>query len=86
MAQLHGLPGIPEWGEWFTEQLENHQAIVPLLGLRCNPVLVKGSKQQFLSWLSLGVKSGLLGFPEQAGPTHWPRLSLDQIFTPQPTA
>jgi hypothetical protein len=86
LAQLHGLPGIPDWGDWFAERLENHQAIVPLLGLGCNPVLIKGNKQQFLDWLALGVESGLLRFPEQAGPTHWPRLSLDQIFTPQPTA
>ena len=84
MAQLHGLPGIPEWGEWFVEQLENHQAITPLLGLGCNPVLVKGAKQQFLSWLEKGVKTGQLGFPEEAGPTHWPSLSLDQIFLAQP--
>jgi hypothetical protein len=86
LAQLHGLPGVPAWGDWFTEQLENHQASVPLLGLGCNPVLIKGNKQQFLDWLALGVESGLLRFPEQAGPTHWPKLSLDQIFTPQPAA
>ena len=86
LAQLHGLPGIPEWGEWFVEQLENHQAITPLLGLGCNPVLVKGSKQQFLAWLARGVKTGQLGFPEVAGPTHWASLSLDQIFLTQPAA
>ena len=81
LAQLHGLPGIPEWGEWFVEQLENHQGIVPLLGLGCSPVLVKGDKQQFLSWLARGVKHGLLRLPEQTGPTRWPRLSLDHIMT-----
>jgi hypothetical protein len=80
LAQLHGLPGIPNWGEWFVEQLENHQAIVPLLGLGCNPVLIKGSKQQFLTWLAQGVKTGQLEFPNEAGPTRWPGLSLDQIF------
>jgi len=85
LAQLHGLPGIPDWGEWFVEQLQNHQAIIPLLGLGCNPVLIKGNKQQFLSWLARGVKSGLVSLPEQAGPTHWPRLRLDQIMI-QPTS
>jgi len=83
LAQLHGLPGIPDWGEWFVEQLENHQAIIPLLGLGCNPVLVKGNKQQFLSWLAMGVKTGQLGFPEKTGPTRWPGLGLDQIFLSQ---
>lgn len=85
LAQLHGLAGIPDWGEWFVEQLENHQAITPLLGLGCSPVLVKGNKQQFLSWLARGVKGGLLSFPEQTGSTHWPRLRLDQIMI-QPTS
>ncbi|MBZ5505119.1 MAG: hypothetical protein LAO78_06510 [Acidobacteriia bacterium] len=85
LAQLHGLPGIPDWSDWFVEQLENHQAIIPLLGLGCSPVLVKGDKQQFLSWLARGVKSSVLNFPEQTGPTHWPRLRLDQIMI-QPTS
>jgi hypothetical protein len=80
LAQLHGLPGIPEWGDWFVEQLNNHQAIVPLLGLGCVPVLVKGDKQTFLSWLAQGVKTGQLEFPEQTGRTNWPGLSLDHIF------
>ena len=84
LAQLHGLPGNPEWGDWFVEQLENHQAIIPLLGLGCSPVLVKGSKQQFLSWLAKGVKSGQLRFPAETGPTRWPNLSLDHIFLAQP--
>ena len=84
MAQLHGLPGIPEWGPWFMEQLENHQAILPLLGLGCKPVLVKGSKQQFLSWLGRGVSAGQLEFPESAGPAHWPGLSLEKIFLAPP--
>src|SRR5215467_542350 len=57
LAQLQGLPGIHDWGDWFVEQLENHQAIVPLLGLGCNPVLIKGNKQQFLSWLARGVQA-----------------------------
>jgi len=85
LTQLHGLPGIPDWGEWFVDQLKNHQGIIPLLGLGCSPVLVKGNKQQLLSWLARGVQSGLLSFPEQTGPTHWPRLHLDQIMI-QPTS
>jgi hypothetical protein len=86
LARLHGLPGAPDWDEWFVDQLEHHQAIVPLLGLGCSPVLVKGSKPQFLSWLARGVKSGQLSFPEEIGPTQWPALSLNQTFLTQSTA
>jgi hypothetical protein len=86
LAQVHGLPGIPDWNEWFVEQLENHQAITPLLGLGCNPVLVKGTKLQFLSWLANGVNAGQLKFPEEAGSTHWPGLGLEKIFLSQTPA
>jgi hypothetical protein len=85
LAQLHGLPGQPDWGEWFVEQLEKLQSIVPLLGLGCNPVLVKGNKEQFLCWLAKGVEAGQLKFPEHSGPTRWPSLSLNQILMAQPT-
>jgi hypothetical protein len=86
LAQLHGLPGIAEWGRWFVNRIDGHNAITPLLGLGCEPVLIKGNKDQFLAWLSQGVKAGELKFPEQAGPTLWPPLSLDQVFTPRPAA
>jgi len=81
LAQIHGLPGMPEWADWFHRQLEAHKAILPLLGVGGDPVLVKGHKEAFLSWLSQGVRSGDLTFPNAAGPVEWPRLSLDEIST-----
>src|ERR1700688_4356429 len=54
LAQIHGIPGIPDWAEWFLRQLEKRKAVVPMLGLGCNPVLIKGNKEQFLSWLGDG--------------------------------
>jgi hypothetical protein len=47
LAQIHGLPGIPEWADWFCRQLEVHKAIVPLLGIGCDPALVKGTKSSY---------------------------------------
>ena len=80
LAQIHGLPGMPEWADWFHGQLEAHKAIIPLLGIGCEPVLIQGEKAQFLSWLSQGVRSGLLPFPQATGPIEWPGLALTQIF------
>ncbi len=80
LAQIHGLPGIPEWAEWFHRQLETHKAIVPLLGVGCTPALIKGNKEQFLSWLSHGVRSGSLAFPVKTGPVPWPRVAMAEIF------
>jgi hypothetical protein len=80
LAQIHGLPGVPEWAEWFCGQLERHKAVVPLLGIGCYPVLVKGNKERFLSWLSNGVRRGDLAFPKETGPIRWPNRSLSEAF------
>jgi hypothetical protein len=80
LAQIHGLPGVPEWAEWFYRQLVGHNSLIPLLGIGCQPVLVRGDKELFLSWLSQGVRRGELSFSQQAGPIEWPSVSLGQIF------
>jgi hypothetical protein len=80
LAYVHGLPGIPEWADWFHRQLNGHDSLVSLLGIGCHPVLVKGAREQFLEWLSEGVRAGHLPFPQQAGPIQWPGVSLSRMF------
>lgn len=80
LAQTHGLPGMAEWAAWFCEQLEWHRAIMPILGIGCEPVLVKGNKEQFLSWLGRGVHGGELTIPPENGSVRWPRTALREIF------
>jgi len=80
LAQVHGLPGMPDWADWFYRQLEAHKAIMPLLAIGCDPVLVKGDKAKLLSWLSKGVSNGVLPFPVATGPVAWPCTTLREIF------
>jgi hypothetical protein len=80
LAHIHGIPGMPDWANWFASELETHQAIIPALGIGCDPVLVKGGKEQFLSWLSWGVESEAIRFPAETGSIHWPSLVLKDIF------
>lgn len=80
LAQIHGLPGVPEWADWFYRQLESHEALMPLLGVGCQPVLIKGNKQEFLSWLGKGVRSRRLAFPSQTGPIPWKGSTLADVF------
>jgi hypothetical protein len=82
VAEIHGIPGIPEWAEWFLGQLEKHNALVSVLGIGFSPVLVKGNKEQFLSWLSDGVWGGDIHFPAASGPIHWPSFNLQQVLLP----
>ena len=80
LAHIHGLPGVPEWADWFHRQLSRHDSVVPLLGIGCKPVLVKGHREQFLAWLSEGVRDGILPFPQRGGPIQWPTVGLGQLF------
>jgi hypothetical protein len=82
VAHIHGIPGVPEWADWFAGELETHKAIVRTLGIGCDPVLVKGEKERFLDWLSWGVESEAIRFPVETGSIHWPSLSLQDIFVP----
>jgi hypothetical protein len=56
--------------------------MVRALGIGCNPVLVKGEKEQFLDWLSWGVESEAIRLPSETGTIRWPSLSLHDIFLP----
>jgi hypothetical protein len=80
IAHIYGIPGIPEWADWFAHELDTHHAIIQALGIGCNPVIVKGEKEQFLDWLSWGVESGAIPFPTMTGSIRWPGVSLRDIF------
>jgi len=82
VADIYGIPGLPEWAEWFEYELKTHHAIAPVLGIGCDPVNIKGGKEQFLDWLSWGVESGAVRFPDEAGPIRWPGLSVQDLFLP----
>lgn len=81
LAHIHGLPGVPQWADWFYRQLESHKVLMPLLGIGCQPVLIKGNKEQFLAWLGKGVRSGELEFPTWTGPIQWKGSTLIDVFS-----
>ena len=82
LVRRQGLPAIPEWAEWFCRQLERRRAVIPILGIGCDPVMVRGCKQQFLKWLSQGIKCGAIRVPADAGRIEWPAFSLRQVLLP----
>jgi len=73
---------LPDWADWFAGELKTHRAIMPALGIGCEPVIVKGQKNQFLDWLSWGVESGAVNLPAETGSVRWPSLNLQDIFLP----
>jgi hypothetical protein len=81
IAHLFGIPGVPEWADWFREELATHRALVPALGIGCDPVIIKGTKETFLDWLSWGVESGAIQFPPSQGSIRWPSISLRNLLS-----
>jgi hypothetical protein len=71
IAQRFGLPVVPDWAEWFSEELRRHGAIKPLFGMGCSPVLVSGTKKLFLKWIGRALRQKRIWFPENNGPVCW---------------
>jgi hypothetical protein len=80
LAQIHGLPGLPDWSEWVCAQLVAKRTLVPLLGIGCKPSIVKASKKRLLAWIGYGIKKGRLAFPQESGRIDWPTITLETIF------
>jgi hypothetical protein len=80
IADIYGIPGMPDWSDWFADEVNTHRAITQALVIGCNPVIIKGEKEQFLDWLSWGVESGAVRFPAETGSIRWPSMSLEDIF------
>jgi hypothetical protein len=82
LVHIHGIPGMPGWADWFASELATHRALIPALGIGCDPGIVKGEKEQFLDWLSWGVESGAINLPSETGSIRWPGFDLEDLFPP----
>lgn len=80
IAQIFGLPALPDWADWFYQKLWRNLAITKLHGLGCHPVLITGTKEEFLRWLSVGIQKGEIQLPAQNGPAIWPMIPLQRIL------
>ena len=63
VANLHGLPLLFDWSEWFFAHLQRAGRIRPLSGLNCAPVAIQGTKNEFLEWIGAGLKNGQIQIP-----------------------
>jgi hypothetical protein len=71
---------MPDWADWFAGEQRSHRAIMPALGIGCDPVIVQGQKEQFLDWLSWGVESEAIRIPASTGSIRWSSPSLHDLF------
>jgi hypothetical protein len=63
VANLHGLPLLSDWSEWFCARLQKAGRIRQLSGLNCAPVAIQGTKNEFLEWIGAGLKNGQIQLP-----------------------
>src|SRR5258708_19639793 len=63
ITHIYGIPGIPEWADWFADELDTHRALIHALGIGCDPVIVKVTKDPFLHCLSSCIESAPIPFP-----------------------
>jgi hypothetical protein len=72
MAHIFGLPSVPGWADWFYKKLDENLAIHRIYGLGFDPVLVTGTKEELLRWLSEGIAESQTLINRHF--THWPGL------------
>jgi hypothetical protein len=58
VSHIFGIPGIPVWAGSFADELVTHRVFTHALGIGCDPVIIKGTKEQFLDWLGWGLWKG----------------------------
>jgi hypothetical protein len=64
LALSFGLPLLPDWATWFSTSLQSQKRVRKLAGLNCSPVLVTGTKAEFLEWIGAGLKAGDIAVPQ----------------------
>jgi hypothetical protein len=63
VANLHGLPLLSDWSDWFRLRLRKAGRVRQLSGLNCAPVAIQGTKSEFLEWIGAGLKNGEIQIP-----------------------
>ncbi|MGH9353200.1 MAG: hypothetical protein ACRD2G_13740 [Terriglobia bacterium] len=74
LSERFGLPVVPEWAGWFAAELGKRKAITRLVGIGCSSVLISGTKSKFLTWISRGLRRGMIKFPETNGSIRWQQM------------
>lgn len=64
LAIAFGLPLLPDWATWFSSRLHAQNRVHRLAGLNCSPILITGTKAEFLEWIGAGLRAGDIVVPQ----------------------
>jgi hypothetical protein len=76
MVSLLGLPADPRWGNVVLGEMRTDKLIRRLDGIGCNPAVVIGTREDFMTRMGQARALGLLPFPEKNGPVVWPQYAV----------
>jgi hypothetical protein len=69
---LHfGLPGVPEWADWFLSELQVRKKMQPMVGFGHKGIAVKTNRQELLKLMERGLRKKELQFPASNGKVQW---------------
>jgi hypothetical protein len=76
VVSLLGLPADPRWGNVVLSEMRKDKLIRRLDGIGCNPAVVIGTREDFMTRMGQARAVGLLPFPERNGPVVWPQYTI----------
>jgi hypothetical protein len=76
VVNLLGLPADPRWGTVVLGEMRQDKLIRRLDGIGCNPAVVFGTREDFMTRMGQACAVGLLRFPEKNGPVVWPQYTI----------
>ena len=80
LVNFLGLPADPRWADHILRIIESKRKVEEIEGIGCKPVVISATTEEVLEWVGEGVRSGSLGFPEEAGPIIWPHYALTRAL------
>jgi hypothetical protein len=67
LVNFLGLPADTRWANHILRIIENKRKVEEIDGIGCEPVVISATTEEVLEWVGEGLRSGNLGFPEEAG-------------------
>jgi hypothetical protein len=83
VVSLLGLPADPRWGNVVLSEMRKDKLIRRLDGIGCNPTVVIGTREDFMTRMGQARALGLLPFPAKNGPVVWPHYTVRDVLALQ---
>ena len=81
VVSLLGLPADPRWGDVILSEAKKEKRIRRIEGIGCNPAVVLGTREDFMSRIGQARSLDRLPFPDWNGPILWPQYSLRSLIS-----